>query len=258
MLQIELEKRNIERSSNEIENYNYYCKVREDDKRKASLRKERKKELLALQAEAMRKLMEAGDEEKASLLRKQKAQEAMTLVEAKKVANAETENKMVLPGKTELARLSERKVKLAEQIAEASKNAEKEQVKESEALAAKLRAKNEAISLFEKVSAEYKAKQEEIETTNNTHQEFIRSHNEQIASHASQAEKFVQLQMTERGAYERRLAEGKERWSEKLLHHVKEQERVFEAHAYKAEVIEQGILMLQDAEKDEREAHQAK
>jgi hypothetical protein len=255
MLQIELEKRNLEKASKEMDDYNYYCKAMEDYKKETALRSERKKELLARQAEAKSKLKETQEAEQASLLRKQQAGEAMRLAEAKRKDNSETETNIVLPGKTELAKLAERKMKLAEQIAEASKNTEREQAKEREALAAKTKAKKDVIEQAETLETEYKAKQEEIEATSKMHQEFIRSHNEQIASNESLVKKFEEIHEAETEAYETRLQEGRGRWSEKLLRHVEEQESIADVHAFKLDVFEQGILLLEDSQKVEREAN---
>jgi hypothetical protein len=255
MLQIELEKRNLEKASKEMDDYHYYCKAKEDYEKAKVLRNERKKELLARQAEAKSKLEQTQEAEQASLLRKQQAEEAMRLAEAKKKENSETEINIVLPGKAELAKLAERKMKLAEQITEASKNAEREQAKEHEALAAKTQAKKDAIEQAEIFETKYKAKQEEIEATSKMHQEFVSSHNEQIAYHESLSKKFAEMHQAETEAYETRLREGRERYSEKILRHVEEQERIADAHAFKLDVFEQGILLLEDSAKVEREAN---
>ena len=58
MLQIEVEKRNVERVSNEMDNYLYYCKVKEDHKNETAVRSDQKKELLARHAEVLNKLKE--------------------------------------------------------------------------------------------------------------------------------------------------------------------------------------------------------
>ena len=258
MLQIEVEKRNIERVSTEMENYHYYCKAKQDHKKETAVRSEQKKELLARHAEAKRKLKEAQDQEKASLLRKEEAQKAMALAKSLKDANDETENAIVLPGKAEMKKLSEQKLQLAKQISEASKTAEKEQVEESEALATKVQDKNEVFSQIEQLNAEYEAKLEEKETTAKMHQEFIRSHNEEIAACESNAANFIKLRKTERESFERRRAESKERWSEKFFHHVKEQEQNFQSLAFQAEVVERGVLLLQETEKLERESNRRK
>lgn len=257
MLQLELGKRNLEKASKEMDDYHYYCKAKEDYEKAKVLRSERKKELLARQAEAKSKLEKSREAEQASLLRKQQAEEAMRSAEAKRKENSETETNIVLPGKAELAKLAEQKMKLAEQIAEASKNAEREQAKEREALAAKTQAKKGAIEQAEILETEYKAKQEEIEATSKIHQEFVLSHNEEIASHESLSKKFAEMHEVETEAYATRLQEGRERYSEKILRHVEEQERIADAHAFKLDVFEQGILLLEDSEKVEREANDA-
>ncbi len=258
MLKLELEKRKLEQASNVMDDYHNYCKVRENYKREKALRNEEKKELLARQAEAMRKLKKAQDEEEASLLRKQQAQKTMSLAETRKAENSEIEAIMVLHGKAELADLSDRKMKLAQQIAEASKKAEKGQAKERETMAEKFRAKSEAIAQTEKLQAEYKAKQEEIETTENENNEFVQLHSEEIDSNISKAAKFAELRKAKREAYERRLEVGKEQLSKKLLCRVEEQERIFESNTFKLDVMERGIVLLRDAEKVEREAQHAK
>lgn len=254
MLQIEVEKHNVERVSDEMDNYHYYCKAKEDHKKETAIRSEQKKELLVRHAEAMRKLKEAQDQEKASLLRKEEAQKARALAESLKCANDETENTIVLPGKAEMNKLSGQKLQLAKQIAEISKTAEKEQAQESKALATKVQEKNQVLSEIEHLNAECQAKLEEKEATAKMHQEFIRSHNEEIAACESQAANFIKLRKAENESYERRLAEGKERWSKKFLHHVKEQEQSFESLAFKAEVVERGVHLLQETEKLERES----
>ncbi len=256
MLKLEFEKRNLEKVSNEMTDYHFFCKVREDYKRQKALRHEREKELLARQVEAMQKLKEAQAKEEASLLRKQEAQKALSLAEAQKLANAEIETNIVLPGKVELAQLSQRKMKLAQQIAESSKKAEKEQGKQRETMAAKIREKNEAIAQSGKMKVEYRAKQEENKATDKKNDEFIQLHNEQIDLYASKTIKFAELHKAEREAYEQRLEAGKERWSEKLARHVEEQEQIFESYSFKLDVMKQGIKMLRDVDKLEREAQQ--
>ena len=90
------------------------------------------------------------------------------------------------------------------------------------------------------------------------HQEFIRSHNEEIADYESQAANFIKLRTAESETYKRRLSEGKARWSKKLLQHAKEQEQSSESLAFKAEVIERGVLLLQNTENVERESKHCK
>lgn len=258
MLQIEVEKRNVERVSNEMDNYLYYCKVKEDHKNEIAIRSDQKKELLARHAEVLKKLKEAQDNEKASVLRKEEAQKSMALAELLKSENDEKENAIVLPGKAEMNKLSEQKLELAKKIAEVSKTSESDQVEESGALAAKVQDKNEAISRVESFNAEYKSKIEEKEATTKMHEEFIRSHNEEIAECESQAANFIKLRMAESETYKRRLTEGKARWSKKLLQHAKEQEQSSESLAFKAEVIERGVLLLEETEGVEQESKHRK
>jgi hypothetical protein len=178
----------------------------------------------------------------------------MRLAEAQKKANDEMEANVIVPGKAELANLTERKMELAKQIADASKTADQEQAKEREALAAKTRATKDAIEEAEMLQTEYKAKQEETEATSKMHQEFIESHNEQIAFYESEANKFEEMYEAESKVYEMKLQEGRERWSEKVLHHAQEQEGIAKAHAFKADVLERAIRLLKEAQKAERKA----
>ena len=254
MLRIELEKRKVEEAKKQIKDYEYYCKAKDDYHKQVEIRSEKKKELLALQIEAKRRLQEAQEAEKASLLRKQEGEESMRLAEAKKKGNDEMEINTILPGKEELAKLTERKMELASEIGEFSKEIERDQAKEREALTARAKARDDATEHAEQLATEYRVKQEENQAASKKHQEFRKSHEEQIASHRSLEEKFSGMYEAQKEAYNSKLEEAHERWSEKLSKHAQEQERMYEAQAFRVEVFEKGIVLIEAAQAAEREA----
>ena len=254
-LQIEIEKRNLGKATKEMDEYHRYIKAKENYKKQKNIRIEKKRELLALKAKAESTLKNAQQAEQVSLLRKQEGEEAMRQAEALKKSNSEAEINIVLPGRAELGKLTEQKMDLAKQIAEFSKNSEKEELKEREALAAKQEAKKDAIEQTQQLELAYKAKQEEKEAIIRVHQEFIQSYKDQISSQQTLVEQFTEKYEIESEAYKQRLAEARKQMSEKFLRHAEEKKRSVDALMFKREVLEQAIFLIKDTEKAEREAN---
>jgi len=257
MFQIEEQNRTNEKLSKEIEDYEYYRKSKEEYNTAMAVRSEKKKELLARHNELKRKLQEQEELEKASLIRKKKAEDETNQAQAKKKENSDKETTIVIPGKVEMTRLTEQKMKLAAQIGEASKIFEQEQTAEQEALVAKEDAAREANKLAEKVQAEVRAQQEEIKIVSEKQQECKESHQEQIASHESLREKLSGTYETEMEVYNARYKERHDHLSRKFLQKLEDLKSTYESNKFKMEVFEHGTRLLEDVNKLELESANA-
>ena len=247
MIQNEQQKRKLEECSRQMDYYQVYCKAKEDHKNAMIVHSEKQKELLARQIEVQRILQEQQQMEQASLIQKQQAGEAVSLAEAKKKENSHAENTIIIPGKAEVAKLAEHKMKLAGQIGDTSKNLEQEQAWEREALAVKTDAKKDAKEKAEKLGIEYQAKQEESQTANQKHKEFQKSHEEQISSHESLKQKFSEMYVTEKRVYDTKYKMRHDQLSKELEQHSEDLEWSHESEKIKIEIFETGIEKLEDA-----------
>ena len=255
MVQIEQQKRILEECSRQMNDYRYYCNSKEDYKNTTTVRSEKNKELLARQIEVQRKFQEQQETEQASLLRKQQAVEASSLAEAKKKENSDTEITIIIPGKAEVAKLTEQKMRLADQIGDASKNSEQEQAREREALVAKTDAKKNAKEQAENLETEYQVKQEERQTASQKQQEFHKSHEEQISSHQSLKKKFSEMYETEKHVHDTKCKERHDRLSKELEQHSEDLKWIHESNKFKIEIFETGIQKIEDAKMAELDAH---
>ena len=257
MLQIEEQNRTNEKLFKEIDDYEYYRKSKEEYITAMAVRSEKKKELLARHNKLKRKLQEQEELEKASLVRKKKAEDEKTQVKAKKKENSDKEATIVAPGKAEMTRLAEQKMKLAAQIGETSKISEQEQTGEQEALVAKEDAAREANKLAEKLQAEARTQQEEIKIVSEKQQECKESHQEQIASHESLRDKLSGTYETEMEVYNAKYKERHDQLSGEFLRKLEDLKSTYESNMFKMEVFEHGTRLIEDVKKLELESANA-
>ena len=174
----------------------------------------------------------------------------MSLAEAKKKVNFEREANIILPGKVELTKLAKRKKKLTELTAQASKTIEQTKTKKQELLVSNKLVKEDAMKETNKLESQYNSLQEEVEASCKARREVTKSYNEDIVFHVALAKKFVDMNKNEREVGEVRFKNARERWSEELVCHVVEEERIAEANSCQAEVFDRAVVLLEEAERE--------
>lgn len=253
-MQLEHHKRKIKECIQQMDDIQAYHKSKEGFNNAAIARAEKKKDLLARQIELKSKLEEQQKKEQASLARKKRTEEAAKIAQAKKDKNVDNESKLAILGKAEMETLAEEKMKVADEIRDASKTIEDAQAQEHQALIAKKDLRKSMNEQIEKLQSDHQVTLEETKTTIQEHKTFYDLQEGKIAFNRSSKDEFLEKRKAKEKEFETKYEEQRSRLDQEFQERTNKSTVEHESNSIEVEMFEAGMEMLKCAKQAEDEA----